>query len=604
MDDRFSLIKSDSMNSNYNKLLLFAASSVIAAVGLNSCVNKEYAHDKEFDNEIVILKDIDFPIGSLDKISVADIISINDSDQMISQEENGDYSFIFAGIKPFTANFTVPTFSFPLEEGAVAGSHQISINTGSLAGQPGPSTNQKICLENLKVEKLIKVNDSFLLPYQITDIKSLETNTNVKYKFFTSEGAVYVAEGFTMDFPDWLIIEKNDNKNDYVVENKGDNKNVVRFLNDVRIAAANDYTLDFVIKTINFPEGSIVDGGTDSQGRTCKKVAFNNQKIVVEGGVYLQTKDFPTVPQNAELKMQLDFSGFAVQSANMQLNMKSSVADQVVPIAAYPEFFNMEGIVIDLYDPHIVFTANNQLPVSLDFNADLNAYKNSEVALSAHIGDASENGTSKFLIPSSSTSEIEYSALGEGQNVGKLPILRDIVKVLPESISVSDINVATTEDYSDIVPGQSFTCSLDYQLYAPLAFGPDFRFVYTMDIETSLEEFGLKTASMMMKVENTIPLTFNIETQALNSDGNPIESITVQMEGNIAAGVQSSPSENEVKLTLTSADDEISFQSLKFKFTATAPTSQFQGVPLNKNQYINISSVSLKLPEGINIDLN
>ena len=182
--------------------------------------------------------------------------------------------------------------------------------------------------------------------------------------------------------------------------------------------------------------------------------------------------------------------------------------------------------------------------------------------------------------------------------------MRDIVKVLPESISVSDINVATTEDYSDIVPGQSFTCSLDYQLYAPLAFGPDFRFVYTMDIETSLEEFGLKSASMMMKVENTIPLTFNIETQALNSEGNPIESITVQMEGNIAAGIQSSPSKNEVKLTLTSADDEISFQSLKLKFTATAPSSQFQGVPLNKNQYINISSVSLKLPEGINIDLN
>lgn len=593
------------MNSNYKKLLLFAVSSVIAAAGLNSCVNKEYAHDKEFDNEIVILKDIDFPIGSLDKILVTDLIPVDDNNQMISLDENGDYSFQLNGQNTFSASFTVPSFTLPLEEDVLDGSQQISINTESLAGLPSPSTNQQIRLENLKVEKMIKVDDS-LLPYQIADIKSVETNTIVTYSFKTSEGATYIAQGFTIDFPNWLTIEKSDNNTDYIVENQGDNKSVVRFLNDVRVSSLSDYTLEFLVKTINIPAGCIVDGGTDSQGHPCKKIAINenDSKIVVEGDVYLQTKDFPTIPRTVDLNMQLDLSGFSVISANMLLSMNIAVPDQVVSISSYPEFFNMEGIVIDLYDPHIVFTANNQLPVSLDFNADLNAYKNSDLVLSAHIGDASENGTSKFLIPSSSTSEIEYSALGEGQNVGKLPILRDIVKTLPESISVSDINVATIEDYSDIVPGQAFTCSLDYQLYTPLAFGPDFRFVHTMDIETSLEEFGLKTASMMMKVENTIPLNFNIETQALNSEGNPIKSITVQMEGNIAAGVQSSPSENVVKLTLTSADEEISFKSLKFKFTATAPTSQFQGVPLNKNQYINISSVSLKLPEGINIDLN
>lgn len=595
------------MKSKFNKFVLCAALPIIAAVSLNSCVNEEYSHDKDLDMEIVILKDVNFPVGSIDKIYVDDVISINDGDQMISSDVNGDYVFKFTGTQPFAANFTVPSFSIPFEDDFKADEHQIAVSTGSLAGQT-PSVNKQLRLENQRVEKIIKVDESYLLPYQIVDVKSVETATVVKYNFFTNEGAIYLAKDFQMDFPDWFGIEKHDNSADYILENQGNNKNVLRFLNDVKIVAGDTYTLDLIIKTIELPEGCVVDGGNDSQGHPCKKIIISdedeNNLIIAEGDVFIETKDFPIVPDKAELKMQIECADFVVNSANLLLDMTIDVPDQMVPITAYPDFFKTEGVVIDLYNPQISFVADNQLPVDLVFNADLNAYKNSEPSLSAHIGDASENGTGKFLIPSTSSSKFEFSALGDGQNVVKLPLLRDIIKLLPESISVTGINVSTTDKYADIYPGQTFSCSLDYLFYAPLAFGPDFRLAYTMDIEASLEEFGLKTASMMMQVENTIPLNFGVEAQALDAEGNPIESITVQIDGNIPAGIISSPGHNAVKMTLSTSEEYVEFNSLKLKFIATASTSEYQGIPLNKNQYIKIGSVSLSLPDGVNLDLN
>ena len=151
---------------------------------------------------------------------------------MITSESNGDYVFKFSGVSPFSANFKVPAFSIPFEEGTKADDHYISINTGSLSGSSGPSENKQIRLDNQRLEKIIKVNESHQLPYQISDIKRIDTGILVDYNFTTSTGAMYIAKGFTIDFPDWAVIEKNDNLNDYVIENQEDNKNVVRFLND------------------------------------------------------------------------------------------------------------------------------------------------------------------------------------------------------------------------------------------------------------------------------------------------------------------------------------------------------------------------------------
>lgn len=591
------------MKTNYFKIFAGGITAILISSALNSCINEDYSLDKEFNGDIVILKDISLPIGNLSKISVGDIISLNDTDHMIVKESNGDYTFKFAGIKPFSANFKVPAFSVPFEEGTKADDHYISIKTGSLSGTSGPSVDKQLRLENQRLEKVITVNDSYLLPYQITDIKRIDTGIIVDYNFSTTVGAMYIAQGFQIDFPDWIIIEKHDDHNDYVVENQGDNENIVRFLNDVRVAADSPYVLELVIKTIHLPEGSIIAGGNDAQGRACKKVHIDEENpanmIIASGDVFLQTKDFPTVPDKADLKLHLELSEFDVKSANLQLNMSTVVADQKVPVVEYPEFFNNEGIVIDLHNPALTFTADNKLPVALDFNATILAYKNSELKVNSPIAD--------FLIAPSAITAKTFSALGDNQGNGKLPILKDIIKAMPDDITVSDITVSTTDDYADIAPGHILNCSMEYELCAPLAFGTDFRLDYAMDIENvgaSLKDLGLKSAHLVMKVENSIPLNFSLQTQALDVNGNVIEDISVSVDGQIAPGIQSAPTVSDVSIELTTSNETVEFQSLKLNLTATCPTAKYQGVALNQEQGLKISSVAIHLPSGLALELD
>jgi hypothetical protein len=591
------------MKTNYSKICALGTCAFFLLASLNSCVNEDYSLDKEFNGDIVILKDLTMPIGNLSKISVGEIISLNDTDQMITSESNGDYVFKFSGVSPFSANFKVPAFSIPFEEGTKADNHYISINTGSLSGSSGPSENKQIRLDNQRLEKIIKVNESHQLPYQISDIKRIDTGILVDYNFSTSVGAIHIAKGFQIDFQDWIVIEKNDNLGDYVVENQGDNKNVVRFLNDVKVAKDSPYVLKLKIKTVYMPEGSVVAGGNDAQGRPCKKVRIDEENpanmIIATGSVFIETKDFPTVPDKADLKLHLELSEFDVKSANLQLNMSTSVSDQVVPIAEYPEFFNNDGIVIDLYNPVLTFTADNKLPVSLDFDAEILAYKNSELKVDTPIED--------FHINASTVTQKTYSAIGDAQGNDKLPELRDIIRVMPDDIKVSGITVSTAGDYADIVPGHVLNCTMDYELSAPLAFGPDFRLDYEMDIDNvgaSLKELGLQSANLVMKVENTIPLNFTLQPHALDVNGNVLENISVNVVGQVAPGILSSPVVSDIQIKLTTTDESVDFQSLKLKLTATCPSDDHQGVALNKEQGLKISSISINLPSGLTMDLN
>ena len=159
------------MNISLSRIFSAVATLSISAFVLCSCVNEKYSTD-EIDGTAVILKDLALPIGSLEKISVGEIIQLDENDQMITKDANGDYAFNFSGGNPFYVTFKVPSFSIPFVDGAKADDHYISINTG-LGGVSAPSIDKKIALENQRIEKW----KSIALKAKLTE---RETNELVK----------------------------------------------------------------------------------------------------------------------------------------------------------------------------------------------------------------------------------------------------------------------------------------------------------------------------------------------------------------------------------------------------------------------------------------
>lgn len=592
------------MKISLARICSIAASLSMTAFILSSCINENYSSDKELDGTIVILKELVMPIGNIEKISVGKIIPVDENDQMISKDAEGDYTFNFSGGNPFSVNFKVPSFSIPFEDGTQAEDHYIKINTGTLKGQNGSAINKKITLSGQRLEKVIKVQNSHKLPYQIVDIKSVESELVLDYTFSTNAGAVYLSKGFTIDFPDWMVVEKCDNRTDYVVETQGINKNVVRFTSDLKIGSTKDEVLDLKISAINLPDGAIVDAGNDSEGRPCKKINIDDEnsanKIIAAGDVYVQTSDFPVIPEEAELKMHLEFSNFDIKSAEAKINMTTTVPDKEFPVVDYPDFFTMEGVVMDIYNPEIVFDFVNSLDVDFSFSADINAYKNSEQKVTAHIG-----GESDFIIPADKSSEIVISR-------NHLKNLGEILKVLPDNIMISNMQLSSKDksspdEYSTLKPGHQFSCSVAYALRAALAFGPDFCLPYSMDINDlgeAFSELGLKSANLLMTVENTIPLNFAITSAALDENGNPKNDVTIEVNGNVPSGTLDSPSANTLGIKISTTADALELNTLRLNMTATCPSAQHQGVPLNENQGLHIKSLAISLPDGITMDLN
>ena len=587
------------------KLLSFFFAGLI----LLSCVNEEYDFSK-IDGTAVIGKDIALPIGSLEKIRVGDIVTIDPSDQMLIQEANGDYAFYFADNDPITAKLSVPSFSIPFEDKSTSANHQISLSTGALAGLPTPSVNQRLELKNQRVEKVINIKESHLFPYEIRDIKSLTMGMLVEYSFSLESGACYVSEGFMIDFPDWMTFVQVDDHDDYVIENQSGNKNIIHFVKDVKITAGTPYVLDLMLTEIEVPEGCVVPGGNDSQGRPCKTIVFPEgseiNKIIVAGGIYAETKDFPIIPEKVGLSMHLEFSNFEIKTASVVLDVSISAPDMKVKITEYPEFFENDDIVIDIYDPQLKFKIRNDFPLTLIMNADISAYKGGEERVRMHFSDDGESGSvSPMIIPGLWEGTLVYSRQGKDGAVG-LPEIGELLMVKPDEIMVSNIMVRSSDDLVLIEDGKELTASAEYELYAPLAFGNNLRFAYDIaikDLGLDLTETGIKSASIVLNAINSLPLNFSIGAQAFDQEGNQAQDLDLKVLGEVASGTQHNPVTSPIEIRLSSSGEGIELNSLKLSLTATCPSEAHQGIPLNATQELKISDIALRLPDGVTVDM-
>ena len=590
------------MNVSLSRIFSAAVNLCIAASVLNSCVNEAYDLNN-VDGTAVIFKDAAMPIGNIEALDVSKLIATDDASVIAADPVSGDFSFRFNGTDLFSESLVIPTFEIPFTDGN--SNHQtLTFDLSEFSRLDGTHIPPAKIEFHREFSRAFEIEDSHLLPHEVLDVDHVELDMDIEYIFKVSTGCAYVKPGFVMDFPDWMVVEKCDNRTDYVVETQGINKNVVRFTSDLKIGSTKDEVLDLKISAINLPDGAIVDAGNDSEGRPCKKINIDDEnsanKIIAAGDVYVQTSDFPVIPEEAELKMHLEFSNFDIKSAEAKINMTTTVPDKEFPVVDYPDFFTMEGVVMDIYNPEIVFDFVNSLDVDFSFSADINAYKNSEQKVTAHIG-----GESDFIIPADKSSEIVISR-SHIKNLG------EILKVLPDNIMISNMllsskDKSSPDEYSTLKPGHQFSCSVAYALRAALAFGPDFCLPYSMDINDlgeAFSELGLKSANLLMTVENTIPLNFAITSAALDESGNPKNDVTIEVNGNVPSGTLDSPSANTLGIKISTTADALELNTLRLNMTATCPSAQHQGVPLNENQGLHIKSLAISLPDGITMDLN
>lgn len=565
-----------------------------------SCVNEAYDLNK-VDGTAVIMKDVAMPIGSVDPIKINDIMSFDES-SMIAKDPDGNLFFQFRSSESINESITIPQFTIPFSSQINDTGHTLKFNTGSYAGMDGTQIESHIISLQQDFQKSIKIDAQ--LPSEVVDAEYVNLEVALKYIFEVNTGAAYVKEGFKLDFPDWMTVVKTDDNTAYLLENEGNNKNIAIFKSNTKVAQNDPLEINLMITRVDFPEGCLVDGKV-----TLDETDEANM-IKVNGNIYMDTKDFPTIPPSLEVSMNIEFSDFDVKSARLSLDMDMAFGGQEINLPEYPEFFKSEGFVLDIHDLFLNFNIMNTLPLGLELDADFEAYKNSAKIRSMHIGanpKNSEDGTTAVLIPADTEdTKIVFSKLGKEGTIA-LPMIGDLLADQPDMIRVSDVVISSARDYVEIIPGTTYDCSLGYELLAPLAFGKKFSLKYDLglsDLAMDLSEYGISNASLTMTVTNGIPLNFSLSAKALDADGQPVEGLDMDVVGNIASGVHNDPSTSVVELRLKSTGKSVNFNSLALTLIATAPADIHLGTALNENQGLEIKGISLRLPDGVTVDVN
>ena len=562
-----------------------------------SCVNEAYDLNN-VDGTAVIMKDFALPIGNLESIKINDIIPFDDA-SMIAKGADGNLFLQFKSSDFFSENITIPSITIPFKDVVSESDQTLEFETDKLAGLDGTLLGSKILTFPQNFKKSIKIDAN--LPSEVLDVEYVQLTVGVKYSITVESGTAYVKKGFKLDFPDWMTMVKTDDNAAYVLENEDNNKNknVVSFVSDKAVTDGAPLEINLMITKIVFPEGCLVGG----------KVTFDDD-ILVNGDIYMDTKDYPVIPESLKVCMDLDFSDFSdsnVKSARLSLGMDMEFAGQDINLPEYPEFFKSEGFVLDLYDVLFYFNVKNTLPLGLELNADFKAFKNSNMIDGVHIGANSPNGTAPLLIPAETeNTSLVFSKLGKDGAIS-LPLLGDILIQQPDKIRISDVVVTLSSDFIEIVPGATYDCAMGYELYAPLAFGKDFRLQYDLglsDLAMDLSGYGISTAVLTMSVTNSIPLNFSLSAKALDADGQPIDGLDIEVIGDIASGVHGKPVTSDVELNLKSVGESVNFNSLDLTLVATAPAEKHLGTALNENQGLEIKGISLRLPDGVIVDAN
>lgn len=593
---------------------LFVALTLTLPATFNSCVNEDYDLTKDIDKTICIDGEISAPIGNSETIFVTDLLNLDDESDVLFLDINDNYVLTFMGNRTETS-FTIPSFRFSgdiMTNGGHLGLIKRSDIMEELA--PGLSGTGLPVPKGLTLKRTFDPSTTPLeidedIPEEVTDVKDIHGNAVAKVTFLANAGKATLS-GLTVDFPDYLIfagISKGQIDCDFDKES-----NTLRF-GQVEVGRVmSEVSLDITgIDLTKIPAG---------QGfiRDRHKILLNDNITLTGFEVSLLTDDlgntFGDIPEEVHIDTGIKINSLDIKDVTVKVDPKVAITPQAFNVGKLPDFVNGDGAVLDLYDPQIMLFLGNDSPLTMSFNADLESYKGAS-RNTVHIGD-NGGATDKITVKSGMTSRIYLSRTGESapsgyQNV-KVSNLSDIVKNVPERISIANIDVKADDEFVTVQTDKSYNFYCSYSIIAPLAFGKDMRIDYRSDYDGWNEIFNsedvdyeINSAVVTFDCVNTIPFGIEMTAAAIDKEDNVIPEITVTIEGNVSSGSVDKPSKTPMTLNLktSSGDDMRRLDGIRMNNRISGADNDHSGVCLNKRQSIKLENMKIKIKGALNTEL-
>lgn len=597
--------------------LLLALTSLLSA----ACVNEEYDLEKEIDMNVTVLRDIALPLGSFEKVTLDKLLDFTGETEMLEIDDDGNMAITFADASSkLKQTIMVPDFEFYDSFESVRAQVNIGdFNISDEQSSRGLSDNNMDVTQPREFLSPLKLEISFIddnFPKQIKDIGYAEVDAHASMSLAAicddNDGLdlkVVLAAGTAIEFPEWVVFGEFPS----IFTNEG---NVFTLKQDIPLQMGTyvseyPHTLDFHVAGLDaskLPQG---------QGIRPDGTLMMEDYITIHGLAYLDVSELGTVNPvmiSPVISAYFEFSDIDIDSIevlfgdDIDIDLISGLSP--VTFNALPDFLSSKNVVLDLADIRLDIDFENASPFAGTLSAVIESSTDDKLIAQKAFGpvsfDAAAGGVPAQMRWSFSEGTIVPPY---GYIQYDVPGLTELIDCVPKYLSIKEFSYNLEKEFVKIVPGDRYVLSEQYAVYAPIAFGPQFRLPYTYtieDIDFSFSALSIPSARLELQVESTIPLDFAAEAKILGYDSEIVEGIELNiLDGAVLkAGTLENPVTSNLSIELTNTGSKgFSFDALELYLNASAPSEG--GVhALNVNQGLHVKSIVIRVPDGISMDPN
>lgn len=571
-----------------NNLRVILTNLFVSSFFFASCINQDYDLSKDIDLNIHVGgSELALPVGSTDSIKLSKIIKVDESD--VLHLSGGEYSLlkedVAAPVKvsvSSVAPINIPPIYLPtITLGQKSAYSSLRGASGSLSVAV-PATSGVFELKRSG------------MPAEVSSIKKISVSSGSLVKVvvkFNLTGVSPLADvrfnNLVMTFPDFIISNQLNANNELVINDK----------------VSGGLTKEIYISGFGFSHEA--DGALAIRNQLLQL----EKNVSIEGGVVGTNLDATAITGDIKLETSIVVNPVTISEVEGQVDPSINV--NINPVSFdIPKFLEDEAVTMDVENPMIRLTVNNEIDIPILISGVLKGYRNGVMVSQVAVKGTTAN---PIRIDASGKSVICLSKTGQGGPAGsrnyQIVDLNKLIEKIPNKIEFTlDANADQSVTHK-IQLGKDYQVNIDYAVEVPFRFGSGLSIVYNDTIDgfnDDIKDLDVSSLSVTTTVENNIPLQLQMEAIPVGVDKSAISGLSVKVTGDIApcdkdGKTQKSPL--SIVLTETSSGAIKKLDGLLLKVTAKS-SQTVNGMPLKETQYLRLTNIKAKVLGGLNVNLN
>lgn len=556
-------------------------------------------------------------IGATDKVLLGDILKVDetiklDHENLYYLVKDGESNFNI-NVDPVTATFdestvstsqTVLSYDQALEQSGHTDkdvtSFLVKTDSGPFSGKASGESTTDFTVDNITSD-IISVSEAVAEEKEVTmTINMLRSRPEIKFH-------IDRIENFKFKLPKFVRIK--------AIKTEGWTFNANNELihpAPLKVTEGQPICRVVIDRIVMGDKGVPVDGTIRFEG----DMAYAS----MSGDVFFYTSEDFTIHEGdyADVELKLELSGgseISIKSVTGVFDPKINPEVEPIHIADdLPDFLQDDAVRVKVNNPTLKFqTDMTQIPVGLDFSADLKSVKTGSAGFTKNVTlpvtqiAAHEAKTIYYY-----QGDAPYDPTADPTDCEKQQVdnLGTLIEQLPDEIQVNlgDGRVKVQRKEFTVDLGNNYKATANYSVYVPFAFDKGLVIVYndsTNNLNEDLKDYGAKGLRVTAKVSNTIPLELLTSITAVDENEKPISGITFS-EATIKASADGvTPTESEVQLDGTLTDPMLLSKVARFHFKVRAEgVNEGNAHKLLSTQYLQFNDIRLRLKGQIIGDFN